>query len=108
LLRAGLPQRLSQVEAVIANLDPGSRRLRLSPGSLRARPQEPGSGEVGGESHRRAWRSGCPKTLPPRCLQIADSIGVRFAGIAAHKQMILESCEPNSGPFAPEHHLRSR
>jgi hypothetical protein len=32
---------------------------------------------------------GCPKTSPLRCLQIADSTGVRFAGIGAHKQMSL-------------------
>jgi hypothetical protein len=35
-------------------------------------------------------RAGCPKTFPPRCPQIADSIGVRFADIAAHKQMIVK------------------
>jgi hypothetical protein len=32
---------------------------------------------------------GCPKTIPPRCPQLADSIGVRSADIAAHKQMFL-------------------
>ncbi len=41
-------------------------------------------------SHIGAAAVGCPKTCPLRCLQIADSTGVRFAGIGAHKQMFSE------------------
>jgi hypothetical protein len=39
------------------------------------------------ETHFAPAASRCPKTSPPRCPQIADSTGVRFADIAAHKQM---------------------
>ena len=40
------------------------------------------------EAHSEPGRR-CPKTLPPRGPQIADSTAVRFADIAAHKQMFM-------------------
>jgi hypothetical protein len=40
-------------------------------------------------SHLGHTSVSCPKTFPPHCPQIPDSIGVRLADFAAHKQMFL-------------------
>ena len=40
-------------------------------------------------SHFEPAAAGCPKSFPPRCPHIADSIDVSFANVAAHKQMFL-------------------
>jgi hypothetical protein len=42
-------------------------------------------------SYIEAAAVGCQKNAPLRCLQIADSTGVRFEGIGAHKQTQLFS-----------------
>ena len=38
---------------------------------------------------RANWTGHCPKTVPTRWLQVADSIDAKLANIAAHKQMFL-------------------